>query len=60
LATDRGKRFHHQGGIVYFLIALAAILALPWILRRGEDSSLVPDHIPLRATAKGEIPVEKY
>jgi len=29
-------RFHRQGGIIYFLIALAAIFVLLWILHRGE------------------------
>ena len=31
--------FHHQGGIVFFAIALMVIFALLWILQRGEDSS---------------------
>jgi exosortase len=30
-------RLHHQGGIIYFLIALAAIFLLIWIARRGEE-----------------------
>jgi exosortase len=30
-------RLHHQGGIIFFLIALAAIFALLWIVRRGEQ-----------------------
>jgi exosortase len=30
-------RLHHQGGIIYFLIALAAIVLLIWAARRGED-----------------------
>jgi exosortase len=29
-------RFHRQGGIIFFLIALAAIFLLLWIMRRGE------------------------
>jgi exosortase len=29
-------RLHHQGGFIFFLIALAAIFLLLWILRRGE------------------------
>jgi exosortase len=29
-------RLHHQGGIIYFLIALAAIFLFIWIARRGE------------------------
>jgi exosortase len=28
--------FHHQGGIIFFAIALIVIFALLWILRRGE------------------------
>jgi exosortase len=30
-------RLHYQGGIIYFLIALAAILLFLWIARRGEE-----------------------
>jgi exosortase/archaeosortase family protein len=30
-------RLHHQGGIIYFLIALAAIGLLIWGARRGEE-----------------------
>lgn len=29
-------RLHHQGGIVFFLLALGAVCALVWVLRRGE------------------------
>jgi exosortase len=29
-------RFHHEGGIVFFMIALAAVFGLIWILRRAE------------------------
>jgi exosortase len=29
--------FHRHGGIIFFLIALATIFLLLWILRRGED-----------------------
>ncbi len=39
--VDRGYltgRFHHQGGILFFAVALAVIVALLWIMRRGEDS----------------------
>lgn len=32
-------KLHHQGGILYFLIALAFIFLLIWIARRGEDKS---------------------
>ena len=40
-------RLHHQGGIVFFMIALATIFLLIWLLRRGENSdvpaaSLIP------------------
>jgi exosortase len=30
-------RLHHQGGIIYFLIALAVIFLLIWVARRGEE-----------------------
>jgi exosortase len=30
-------RLHRQGGIIFFLIALAAVFVLIWILRRGES-----------------------
>jgi exosortase len=30
---------HHQGGIIYFLVALAAIGMLIWLARRGEERS---------------------
>ena len=30
-------RLHHQGGIIYFLIALAVICLLIWVARRGEE-----------------------
>ncbi len=30
-------RLHHQGGIIYFLIALAAIFLCLWIARRGDE-----------------------
>jgi exosortase len=32
-------RLHREGGIVFFLIALAAIFVLIWILRRGEQAN---------------------
>jgi exosortase len=32
--------FHRHGGIIFFLIALAAIFLLLWILRRSEDKKL--------------------
>lgn len=33
-------RLHHEGGIVFFTIALIGVFVLLWILRRGEDVSL--------------------
>jgi exosortase len=30
-------KLHHEGGIIYFLIALAAIILLIWIARRGDS-----------------------
>jgi exosortase/archaeosortase family protein len=32
-------RVHRKGGIIFFLIALAATFLLLWILRRGEEVS---------------------
>jgi exosortase len=32
-------RLHHEGGIVFFTIALLGVFVLLWILRRGEDVS---------------------
>jgi exosortase len=32
-------RLHRQGGIIFFLIALAATFLLLWILRRGEEAN---------------------
>ncbi|MFZ1928037.1 MAG: exosortase/archaeosortase family protein [Candidatus Sulfotelmatobacter sp.] len=34
-------RLHHQGGIIYFLIALGAIFLCLWIARRGDEKLLV-------------------
>lgn len=34
-------RLHHQGGIIYFLLALAAIFLLLWIARRGDEKLAV-------------------
>lgn len=42
-------RFHHNGGVVFFLIALGVIFLLLWILRRGEGSLVsAPDLSPAR------------
>ena len=43
-------RFHHQGGIIFFAIALIAIFALLWILRRGEVLSPISDPVKAAAT----------
>jgi exosortase/archaeosortase family protein len=32
-------RLHHDGGIVFFTVALIGVFVLLWILRRGEDVS---------------------
>jgi exosortase len=42
--VDRGYltgRFHHQGGVVFFAIALMAVAALLWILARGEGDQSI-------------------
>jgi exosortase/archaeosortase family protein len=36
-------RFHHQGGIIFFAIALIIMFALLWIVRRGESPLLATD-----------------
>ena len=42
-------RFHHNGGVVFFLIAMGVIFLLLWILRRGEGSLVsAPDLSPAR------------
>ncbi|MFZ0419255.1 MAG: hypothetical protein WAM04_14245 [Candidatus Sulfotelmatobacter sp.] len=30
-------RLHHEGGIIYFLIALAAIFLVIWVARPGDE-----------------------
>ena len=43
--VDRGflnGRLHHQGGIVFFAIALVLVFLLLWLLRRTEDHSAFP------------------
>ena len=55
--VDRGYltgRFHHQGGIVFFAIALIVIFGALWILRRGEDSPPASDRSPVKALATGD------
>jgi len=34
-------RLHHQGGIIYFLVALGTMGVLIWLARRGEEKSFV-------------------
>jgi len=46
-------RFHHQGGPVFFAIALIAIFAVLWIVRRGEELSLESELNPGRGNGKG-------
>jgi exosortase len=41
-------RLHHQGGIIYFLIALAAIFALLWIARRGDEKQVASPELLTR------------
>jgi len=36
-------RFHHEGGIIFFAIALIVIVALLWILRKREVVSCAMD-----------------
>ena len=37
-------RLHHQGGIIYFLIALAVIFLLIWVARRSEERRTSSSH----------------
>lgn len=55
--VDRGYltgRFHHQGGIVFFTIALIVVFALLWILRRGEELSPKTDLNSEKTTVAGD------
>jgi exosortase len=47
-------RFHHEGGIVFFAIALIVIFGLLWILRKGENFPRTSDLIPVDAAALGD------
>jgi exosortase len=42
-------RFHHQGGIIFFAIALIVTFAILWILRRGEGPSPTLKMDPVKA-----------
>ena len=44
-------RLHHQGGIVFFAIILAAVFALLWILRKGEGLPCESTPVPREAQA---------
>src|SRR5271157_1460149 len=46
-------RLHHEGGVVFFTIALIGVFVLLWILRRGEDvpQDLTLVHKPVAANA---------
>jgi exosortase len=50
-------RLHHQGGIIYFLIALAVILLLIWILRRMEEKSGVSAKTDLTQGSRSPSPL---
>ncbi len=46
--VDRGfltGHLHRQGGIIFFLIALAAVFLFLWILRRGERTPALPPQL---------------
>jgi exosortase len=47
-------KFHHQGGIVFYAIALMCIIALLWILRRSEGLPIKTRLNPLDAQATGD------
>jgi exosortase/archaeosortase family protein len=47
-------KLHHQGGIVFFGIALIAVFALLWIFRRGENWPLKSDLNPVKSKATGD------
>jgi len=42
-------RLHHQGGVVFFLLALGAICALIWLLQ-GSESTTAPSSTSVRTT----------
>ena len=41
-------RLHHQGGIVFFMISLAVLVLLLWILRRAEERRAPLELNPLK------------
>jgi exosortase/archaeosortase family protein len=48
-------RLHRQGGIIFFAVALAAILFLLWILRRGEYQESDPTRDAQRAQESAKV-----
>lgn len=46
-------RLHHQGGIVFFAVALAGIFTLIWIFRRSEDVLQRPALNPMEVKSPG-------
>jgi len=44
-------RLHHQGGILFFAIAIAGIFALLAVCRRGEEAALEASRVPLGLNA---------
>jgi exosortase len=47
-------RFHRQGGIVFFAVALMSSFAFLWALRMSEDLSIEPRLSPVDANAAGD------
>jgi len=47
-------RLHHQGGLIFFGIALGCTSVLLWLLRKGEHLSPAPRLKPLNARATGD------
>jgi exosortase len=44
-------KLHHQGGIVFFMVSLAVLVAFVWMLRRAERHIQLPELNPLKAPA---------
>jgi exosortase len=44
-------RLHHQGGVVFFLLGLALLIPVYWLLRRGEKQNL-----KFMSPATGQVP----
>lgn len=41
-------KLHHQGGIVFFAVALLGVFGLLWILRKAEESAQPSNRFPLK------------